>query len=103
MFLDLVGRPPYAEERSHWLGKARHDLCDALIGSEAFWRHWYEEQLYYFLLIDNFRPGSERMRGIPAALSAGVLDARDAIHRIALSSSFDQRNPTCSPDAGLVG
>jgi hypothetical protein len=93
VFLDLLGRPPYPEERAHWLGKGRHELCDALIGSEDFWRQWYEEQLYYFLLIDNFRPETERLRTTPAALAAGKLHVRDAIHRVALSSSFDLRNP----------
>jgi len=93
VFLDLLGRPPYAEERAHWLGEARHELCDALIGSPDFWRHWYEEQLYYFLLIDNFRPETERLRAMPGALADGKLHVRDAIHRIALSSSFDLRNP----------
>lgn len=93
VFLDLLGRPPFAEERAHWLGKGRHELCDALVGSEEFWRQWYEEQLYYFLLIDNFRPETERLQGTPAALAAGKLHVRDALHRVALSSSFDLRNP----------
>ena len=93
LYLDLVGRPPFSHERAHWLGLGRHELLDALLGSEAFWEHWYEEQLYYFLLIDNFRPRSERLRELPADLAQGRLTVRDAIHRIALSSSFDQRNP----------
>ena len=93
VFMDLVGRPPFAEERAHWLGKGRHELCDVLLGSEEFWAHWYAEQLYYFLLIDNFRPGNERLRSVPEDLAAGRLNVREAIHLIALCSSFDQRNP----------
>jgi len=90
---DLLGRSPYAAERVQWLGKARHDLCDAWIGGLEFWRNWLEEQLYFFFLIDNFRPQNERVLALPADLAAGKLDAREATHLIALSPSFDQRNP----------
>ncbi len=92
-YCDLLGRPPFEAERSEWLGKARHDLCDRWIGTEPFWAHWLEEQLYYFFLIDNFRPEGERVLAIPRDLAAGVLDPREATQRIALSPSFDQRNP----------
>jgi hypothetical protein len=92
-FLDLVGRPPFEDERARWLGRGRHELVDALTSTEAFWQHWLDEQLYYFLLIDNFRPESERVLAIPRDLAAEKLDVREAIHRIALSPSFDQRNP----------
>lgn len=93
VYLDLMGRPPLAEERATWFGRGRHELLDELIGTEAAWRHWFSEQLYYFLLIDNFRPGSPRAVAIPADLAAGRLDVREAIHRIALSPSFESRNP----------
>jgi hypothetical protein len=45
------------------------------------------------MLIDNFRPLSERVVGLPAALAEGRADVRSAIHHLALCSSFDQRNP----------
>jgi hypothetical protein len=92
-YLDLVGRPPYEPERAQWFAKPRRALVDALLGSEEFWAHWLEEQLYYFFLIDNFRPESERVAAMPPLLAAGKLDVREAIHRISLSPSFDQRNP----------
>lgn len=63
------------------------------LGSPEFWKQWYEEQLYYFLLVDNFAPRGEDMQAIPGELAAGRIDVRQAIHRIALSPSFDQRNP----------
>lgn len=90
---DLLGRSPFAAERPQWLGRARHDLCDAWIGGLEFWENWLEEQLYYFFLIDNFRPENERVLALPRDLAAGKLDAREATHLIALSPSFDQRNP----------
>ncbi len=68
-------------------------LATALMASRDFWQQWYEEQLYYFLLVDNFSPRAENMLTIPDELTAGTLSVRDAVHRIALSSNFEQRNP----------
>lgn len=82
-----------ADERAAWLGRGRRELLAELVGGEAFWRHWLEEQLYYFFLIDNFRPESARIAALPEELAADRLDVREAIHRIALCSSFDLRNP----------
>lgn len=93
VFLDLVGRPPFVSEGEEWTGRGLGELLDHLVGGCEFWEHWWEEQLYYFLLIDRFRPATEAARAIPAKLAEGRLSARDAIHRIALSSSFDLRNP----------
>ncbi len=90
---DLLGRPPLRAEREAWLGKARHELLEAWVGGLEFWQNWLEEQLYYFFLIDNFRPESEGVLALPAELAAGRLDVREATQRIALSPSFDQRNP----------
>ncbi|MFT5830148.1 MAG: hypothetical protein ACI9D0_000731 [Bacteroidia bacterium] len=92
-FLDLLGRPPLRAERVQWADKGLVALLDELLGSEVFWAKWLEEQLYYFLLIDNFRPHAERVESIPADLAAGRLHVRDAIHRVVLSSSFNLRNP----------
>lgn len=93
LFLDLLGRPPFPAERTEWLGRGARELLDALLGTPAFWRHWFDEQLYYFMLIDNFRPEGEGVEAIPAGLVAGKLSVRDAVHRIALLPSFDLRNP----------
>lgn len=92
-FMDLVGRPPYESEYERWLGLGRDKLLDALLGSEEFWGHWWSEQLYYFLLVDNFQPIARATREIPDKLAGGRMDYRTALHRIALTSSFDQRNP----------
>lgn len=90
---DLLGRPPLEAERSAWLGRARHEFLDHWLGRRETWSHWVEEQLYFFLLIDNFRPENERVGELPQLLAAGKIDVRTAIHRIALSPSFDLRNP----------
>jgi hypothetical protein len=91
--LDLLGRPPFQRERDQWQGRARHDWLDAHLGKIEFWQHWLEEQLYYFFLIDNFRPETERIAELPLKLGEGRLDVREAVHRVALSSSFELRNP----------
>ena len=91
--LDLLGRPPLEAEWQRWRTLTRAKLQDELVGSPEFWTHWFEEQLYYFLLVNNFRPVQERLVAIPRELAEKRLDVREAIHRVALSSSFDQRNP----------
>jgi hypothetical protein len=93
LFLDALGRPPLEAERAAWLGKAREELVDALLSMEEFWRNWLEEQLYYFLLIDNFRPATDGILQLPSMLAKGAIGVREALHRICLSSSFDRRNP----------
>ncbi len=93
LFLDLVGRPPYAAERESWTGRERAELVGFLLESPEFWPHWLEEQLYYFLLVDNFRPVTEGVLDLPSELAGGTLGVREALHRICLSSSFDRRNP----------
>lgn len=91
--LDLLGRPPLAGEREAWRGWSLGRLVNELLGGEAFWSHWYEEQLYYFLLVDSFRPASEGALRLVPELAAGLVDVRQALHRIVLTPSFDRRNP----------
>lgn len=91
--LDLLGRPPFAAERAAWAGKSLPALVDELLAGREVWEHWIDEQLYYFLLVDNFRPQADRVLALPAELYERRIGVREAIHRIALCSSFDQRNP----------
>ncbi len=108
--LDLLRRPPFEEQRKGFAADiltrssllntrrppGRIDLAgqaNALAASPEFWKQWYEEQLYFFMLVDNFAPRGESLVSVPTELAAGTLHVRDALHRIALCSSFDQRNP----------
>lgn len=93
LFLDLLGRPPFANERTDWEGRQRNEVIDSVLPTEEFWRNWLEEQLYYFLLIDNFRPTTESIQALPVELAQGRIGVLEALHRICLSSSFDRRNP----------
>jgi hypothetical protein len=92
-FLDLYGRPPFTDERRVWEGRGMSELLDVALRDPAFWQNWFDEELYYFLLIENFRPTSERVLSVPEALAEGGLCVRDALHRIVISASFDRRNP----------
>jgi len=93
LFLDLLGRPPLEGERSEWGGRTRAALVETILPTEEFWQNWIEEQLYFFLLVDNFRPATEGVRALPGLLAQGKLGVREALHRICLSSSFERRNP----------
>jgi len=91
--MDLVGRPPYPTEIDLWTGQPLDQLVHSLVSGEEFWRNWLEEQLYFFMLIDNFRPAADSVGEIPEEIAGGRLGVREALHRICLSSSFDRRNP----------
>lgn len=93
LYQDLLARPPLPDERKHWLGRPFAELVEHLVGGLDYWDAWMEEQLYFFLLVDNFRPISERVRAVPKDLADGKLGVRDALHRVALCASFDRRNP----------
>ena len=58
VYLDLAGRSPLPEEQQGHLGRTRAEVLQSLAGSLPFFQHFYEEQLFYFLLIDNFRPST---------------------------------------------
>ena len=91
--LDLLGRPPLPLERERWLGRGLRDYLDEVLGSLEFWETWLEEQIYFFMLLDNFRPETEGVRSTPQKLHEGRLNPRDGIYRIVLSPSFEMRNP----------
>lgn len=91
--LDLLGRPPLAEERARWTDASADAVLEELVASRRFWEQWLDEQLWYFLLVDQFAPRGEGVLRLPDELAAGELDAREAVHRIALAPNFDQRNP----------
>ncbi|MFT7678823.1 MAG: hypothetical protein ACI8QC_002820 [Planctomycetota bacterium] len=93
VFGDLLGRSPFAAERLAWAGHGLDAFLTETLGSDAFWAHWWEEQLYYLLLVDSFRPETKRTLGTPGDLAAGRSDVRDALHRAALTPTFDLRNP----------
>jgi hypothetical protein len=93
LHLDLLRRPPLPEEWSASLGLSKGALLDHVVGSEGFWKAWFEDELYYFLLVDEFRPAIPSVLEIPDRLRERSVSVLEAIHRIVLSPSFNRRNP----------
>jgi hypothetical protein len=93
LHLDLLGRPALESELEAWRGKGIDELASVLVPSEAFWQNWLEEQQFFFLLVDTFRPGESETRELLDGLHQGHLGVRAALHRILLCTSFDRRNP----------
>jgi hypothetical protein len=89
---DLIRRPP-TEIELLTCGGDREGLARRLAGSLEFWQSWYEEELYYFLLLDNFRPATAALAGLPVRLARGSIHVLDAVREIVISQSFNLRNP----------
>ncbi len=94
VYLDLLGRSPDGDE-ARLAAAARPDvLLRLLAGSREFWEHWYEDELHFFLLVDNARPAApEGDDGLPARLSAGKQDVLGAVREIVSGSAFNRANP----------
>jgi hypothetical protein len=93
LYLDLWGRTPADDELARLAALPHERRVDALLDTEETWRNWLEDEAFYFLLIDQFRPVSDRVAAIPAAMREGRMSFRDAHQTIALSSEFNARNP----------
>ncbi|HZM00097.1 MAG TPA: hypothetical protein VFD43_07595, partial [Planctomycetota bacterium] len=96
LYLDLVGRTPTPDEieAADPEGAAPETLVRHLLGQREFWEHWYEDELFYFLLVDNARPDDVAgPAGIPWRLSAGQLDLPGAVTEIVSGAAFNRANP----------
>ncbi|MGE3172724.1 MAG: hypothetical protein AB7O97_08860 [Planctomycetota bacterium] len=90
---DVLQRGPTAAERRAFTGAPADAVVPRLLRSREAMTEWFEEQLFYFLLLDRFRPGGDDIDRIPARLQKGDLDARAAIAELVLSTGFSLRNP----------
>lgn len=90
---DLLQRGPSANERRSYVGADKRRVVERLLRSREAMQEWLEEQLYYFLLLDRFRPGGEAIEGLPLRLQRGEATAADAIAEILRSTGFSLRNP----------
>lgn len=93
LYLDLLGRTPHGIELMMASGVDRNALARRLVGSLEFYETFYELELFYFLLLDNFRPRTPTLESIPARLFNAQIDVRDAIQEIVISQYFNARNP----------
>ncbi|MFT7464472.1 MAG: hypothetical protein ACI9EF_002828 [Pseudohongiellaceae bacterium] len=94
IYLDLLGRTPDLDELQLAAGSSPSMMLRLLCGTHGFWQHWYEEQLYYFLLLDNFRPHDPGPgQRLPDLLASGDLDVCSALRATVGSSAFHRANP----------
>jgi hypothetical protein len=93
LWIDLAGRGPTLGEIDDSLGLEAGALVDRFLADPATWEAWLERELYYYLLIDRFRPVSDRVKAIPGQLARGEITVRDATREIVVSAEFNTRNP----------
>jgi hypothetical protein len=93
LFLDLQGRTPTEEELARWAALPVEQRVDKLLAAPETWRNWVDEEAFYFLLIDQFRPVSDRLAAVPDRLAKGETTFREVHHEFALSPEFNARNP----------
>jgi hypothetical protein len=90
---DVLQRSFSPAERNAWLDAEVATVVPRLVQSREAMAAWFDEEIYYFLLLDNFRPRGEAIELVPARLQKGELTARDAIGELLLSTGFSLRNP----------
>jgi hypothetical protein len=90
---DVLQRGPSPAEVRMFVGAEVPAVANRLLQSREAMVVWLEEQLQYFLLLDQFRPQGPAIEQIPSRLQKGDLDARGAIAEILLSTGFSLRNP----------
>lgn len=93
MYVDLIGRPPLPAERDSDLKLSKEELATKLAATLEHHALWYEDELFYFLLLDDFRPADERLQALPDRLQKGSTNVREAIGEIVRSQWFNARNP----------
>lgn len=92
-WFDLRGRGPTPEELKAAVSLEPGALVDRLLADPATWESWLDRELYFYLLIDRFRPVSDRVLALPARLASGEATVKDATREIVVSAEFNARNP----------
>jgi hypothetical protein len=92
-FLDLKWRTPRVDEFRRWYDVPHEKLIDALLADPEVWNAWYEQQLFYFLLLDRFRPKQGRVTTIPERLAKNEIPVPIALREVIASTYFNDRNP----------
>jgi hypothetical protein len=90
---DLFGRPPTEAELGVAAAAGTAATLERWLASPERAEAWFEDELYGFLLLDEFRPGPDRLDDLPGRLTQGKLDVRAALVEIAKSQQFNARNP----------
>lgn len=90
---EVLLRGPSPTELRMFDGAELATVVPRLLQSREAMTVWFEEQLQYFLLLDQFRPQGETFEKLPSRLQNHELDPRAAIAEILLSTGFSLRNP----------
>jgi hypothetical protein len=93
LHLDLKWRTPRLAEIEQWYDQPHEKMVDALLKDPEVWSIWYEQQLFYFLLLDRFRPKQGRVVTIPERLARAEIPVPIALREIIASTYFNDRNP----------
>ncbi len=93
LYIDLLWRTPRLAEVEKWYGSTHDEMVDALLKREEVWDAWYERQLYFFLLLDRFRPKEGRLASLPKRLANAQVTIPMAVQEIVRSQYFNARNP----------
>jgi hypothetical protein len=90
---DALQRPPLRSEIAALVGMPVERVSRQVWRRQEAMEQWLEEELYFHLLIDRFRPRSGAIERLPQRLARGEASARDATAEILLSTGFALRNP----------
>jgi len=93
LFFDLKRRTPKLDEIMYWHDRTHAEMVDAFLADEETWAGWFESQLFYFLLLDQFRPREGRLTTLPARLTQRKVTVPMALQEIVRSQYFGARNP----------
>jgi hypothetical protein len=91
--LDVVQRNPTPAEVRGFATQSAAAIATALLGTQEAMEVWLEDELFYFLLLDNFRPTNQGVQTLPKRLRERRVDVRGATTEILLSTGFSLRNP----------
>jgi hypothetical protein len=91
--LDILFRTPTRSELRMYVGFPIEQVSKRMMATLEARELWVEEQLLYFLLLDNFRPQTTSIKSLPKRMHQGKITAHDAIAEIMMSTGFSLRNP----------
>ncbi len=104
LYLDLLGRTPDGDELDLAQASQPAVVAAHLVDTQEFWEHWLEDELHYFLLVDNARPADAEGEGsLPFLLHEGKQVAiTDAVGMIVTGQAFHRANPGNDTFASVV-
>jgi len=93
LYLDLKWRTPNLDEIRRLYDVPHEKVVDEFLADPEVWNAWYEQQLFYFLLLDRFRPKAGRVTTLPERLARREVPVPVALREIIASTYFNDRNP----------